>query len=656
MNQAKSKSVEVITAVVDTKELTLYLKDGSTIAIQQGDARVKRIVDEITPVLMAGGIANVDLDYDKTHEFSDFEEKTGGIVKFFRVAKKKLTTFLARTEALFVDPQIIGGNKPHEEEVVGEKTEETTETIEEVAKIIAAIIPKEPTAVERMQQATAEIMKHAVPVTDHHFADHQVRDGQDDHALVAVVDKKVIPNVQHLHSQIKHVNQGGDSEGLVNLMKRLANVKRGHSVDDLMKFLKHGDLPIAKDGSIIIYKRLDHVSSDKGDYVDVHSKKVYQRVGDHVCMAEGLVDHNRRVECSNGLHVARRQYLSGFSGDRMIMAKVAPEDVIAVPQEDGNKMRVCGYHILFEVPKQDAVKLNSNRPISPQDETGKLLARALAGDFPPARRRVEITGGKGTGLVFTDLTETKEHVPSDLAPVGAIEDQQITGENTANGPKVDPAKVLPDAPKAEAKPLNRKEEVEQLLGIIVNGATALERSTAAQTLSTLRKKWKQSWAALDLDIKQVQKIERALSASPEAPAVKPVAKKVVKQVKENIARGNVPRSSNISAVGAADLVMAGKGPTPRLLQSSNGVGKVRKAPKAPAAPQVAAAPAKAPVRKPEPGDGPRVFIAYLMDDAMAGDVAAAEEIVNTKKGAKKSWDKLGVTAVQVHKIELLTKK
>lgn len=626
MTESNQKTVEVITAVVDTVELTLYLKDGNTLSIKQGDSRVKRIVDEITPVLVTGGIARVNLDYDKTHEFADFEEKTGGIVKFFRVAKTKLKRFLNRTEALFVgelvQPQTIGRSDEPEDE--GSKED-------------SSLVPaRDLTPVERMQQATDDIMKHAVPVTDHHFADHQVSDEQDKHALVAVVDNKVIPNVQHLHSQIKHINQGGDSEGLVNLMKRVAAVKRGHSVDDLMKFLKKGDLPIAKDGSIIIYKRLESNKTEKGDYVDVHSRQVHQRVGDIVCMAESMVDHNRRVDCSNGLHVARRQYLGGFSGNKMILAKVNPEDVIAVPEYDANKMRVCSYHILFEVPEADAQKLIRNQPIQPTDETGILLARALAGDFPPAVRRVEITEGKGGGLIFTDLTydNAVKHEPKvDLAPVGALEDQSIIDPAMTTAPAVPVADVVDKiqpktaAPKAET----HEEMVVNLMTIIMEGGTSLERLDAAKELMGLRKKWKKSWAALEITEKGVKAIDKALATDPTVAKVQPVSKKKV-IVKGKLAEKQAP--SNKSAV------------QPKAAGVAQKPAKVPKDVAAPGPVQVTD----------DPTAGPSKRIAAQLEGALAGDKSLALLIFEIKKAAKKSWDKLGVTEVQLRKLELLLGK
>jgi hypothetical protein len=44
-----------------------------------------------------------------------------------------------------------------------------------------------------------------------------------------------------------------------------------------------------------------------------------------------------------------------------------PEDVVAVPQYDSNKMRVCGHHILYELNDEDFQALRSNQPIKTSD-------------------------------------------------------------------------------------------------------------------------------------------------------------------------------------------------------------------------------------------------------------------------------------------------
>ena len=626
-NNQNDNIIRVTIAVVDERELTLYKEDGDTVVIKQGDPRVTRIVEEITPILLRREVAVVNLDYDRTAEFANFEKKTNGAVKFFRVLKDKLKNFLGQTENLFfgelVEPQTIGAPAEEATPAPAEDTDKSQLKVAEAIQGVAAVKTAAPkTKEEIMTAAVADVMKHATPVTSHHFDDYQVADTQEKYALVAKVDDNIIPNAQHLHGQIKHANSTGESTALVNFMQRAASVKRGHSVDDLMKFVKHGDLPFAEDGSIIIYKRLQKRGED---WVDVHSGKVTQRVGDYVCMDPEMVDHNRRQDCSNGLHVARRQYLGTFSGDVMILAKVAPEDVIAVPQYDANKMRVCGYHILFEVSKADASKLNSNRPITPDMEAAKQLAAAIAGQHVGKLREVRITEQKGGGLKIRNLDEVTGNVKvtdlTKLAPVGAIEDQSIMDPEETKAPPVKPADVLPvKAEPATEKPQTRAEKIEVLWQRFAAVETHIEKVEISKEIVSLKRAAKVSWFMLGFTTKDVERIESFAVGGTGKP-VKAVPKK--------------KPSSNKSAVQPKAAGVA---------------QKPVKAPKPVAAPATAR-------KADDPTAGPSARIAALLPSALEdNNVQSAELIFTIKKTAKKSWDKLGVSEVNLRKLELLLGK
>lgn len=683
----------VVAAVVDTKELLLYKPDGSTFRLEQGDPRVRRILDDITPKLTAnpGVPVEVSLELEVTNEFVAFEEKTNGAVKLFRVAKSKLARFFGITEkveqlqrAEVALTKTILGAVPTEAAI--EQHEKATtehaaavEGLAEVLKVAAdskkevtpapqlttqvppaapvsgqrdpdmdgtlptpgvRVIPLDtrpktppkPDAAAVMKSAVDDILKHAVPVTSEKFKDHHVSDNQDKHALVAVVDGKgFIPDAQHLHTQMVSVNQGEQKpDGMVEFMRRAGAVKRTHSVADLMKFMKRGDLPVANDGSIIIYKILTNRFIDgKQVWVDCHSEKVVQGIGDYVCMAEHLVDHNRRNECSNGLHVARRQYLSGFSGDIMVMAKVAPEDVIAVPEYDANKMRVCGYHILFQICEADRQKLKANRPIEPTDATAVLLARAIAGDHPGKLRRVEITGNKGTGVKTTVLSPMEDKagvgVTEALKPVGALADNDQIGMEGRREAPIAPAAVekkvieavKPKVEVAMAAPVTRAEQALAMLAVVKEATTELERKPAAEKLLAFKKTSKVSWLALGLTEKDVALV---LKTAGQAPVAKP------KQAPKK------------------------KGPTPKILQASNGVkNPASKAPKAPAG-------TSAPIPQDDPTAGPSARIAAQLPHALKGDKEAAQLVLSIKKQAKKAWDKLGVTDVQVKLVTTVANK
>lgn len=465
-----SNKTRIIAAVVDIRQLTVYKEDGSTVVIPQGDPRLARIVAEATPALARNEVAEVCLDIEVVNHYKEFEDNSNGLVKLFRVAKNKLKGLFAvyddKEEPKILHPISLGS-------IPGTKEE----------KITAAI---------------AEIMQHAVPVADSKFQDEEVGDAADN-TVVAFVTQAVnaapavIANIESIKPQMAHANAKGSTVGMQRFMERMASVvsKRRHSVEDLLKFLQKGDLPIADDGSIIIYKVLKW--KDK-HFVDCHTGLVPQKVGSYVCMDESLVDQDRRNECSNGLHVARRGYISGFSGDVCVLAKVNPEDVIAVPQHDANKMRVCGYHIIAELTAEEHNKLKADKPITDSTPGQVLLGKAIAGDHVGILEEVRIGGHKGTNIKVTPMkttvTELVKQEPASL--VVAIEESTVE-QATAVDPKAVAASVV------VAKQGNaRQQKAKALWETTCFPANEAERKAAATELLAFKKSAKVSWETLGL--------------------------------------------------------------------------------------------------------------------------------------------------------------
>lgn len=461
----------IVAAIVDMKKATLYKEDGTTIVILQGDARLRPLLEQITPLLASQRYADVDLS-SAENSYKDFEEKTNGAVRFFRIAKSKLANILG-TKQETVQPVIAGqfGTPP--------------ENVSIAAKNLAAV---------------GEIMKHAVPVTSGTFDEIKVavqrptaeggstpndaiQNGNDAHfnkhseTIVAVTPKgNVVAGVERIKSQVKAASgKNANAKGLTLFLERIAAVsdERKHTVDDLLRFMERGDLPIADDGCIIIYKRLDKYDEDT--YKDRHSGRVIQKVGSYVHMDIKLVDHNRRNECSNGLHVARRGYIKSFNGDVCVLAKVRPEDVIAVPDYDANKMRVCGYHIIAELTPQQFRAVEENRGIDNAPGGSELLAAAMSGDHIGITQRVKITGSMGAGLEITDIQPAGKPVPVVDNSVEKAVPKAVNKANPATKKKVVKSK--------KAKKANRKVAVKKAVaaGKVIKKASSIEAASALRS-------------------------------------------------------------------------------------------------------------------------------------------------------------------------------
>jgi hypothetical protein len=500
-------SVErVIAMVVDTDKITLYRPNGTKIIVPQGHPRISAIVDAVLPVVQAGGVAEVDVTGATENPYRDFESSSSGLIRFFRVAKRVIAPILMEIVEEMERELEMDGPAP-----AGATAPQATPGS---FGAVPAEQKQEQSAADPMRTAVNEIISHATPATSDKFTETPIGD---DETVVAVVGDKAVPGVEALRDQLKYANKLSSPKGIETLIARMAAVadKRMHSVQDLLRFLEKADLPIANDGSIIAYKILRNHSSKKGYFVDCHTKKVEQCVGSFVCVDEALVDKNRRNECSNGLHIARRGYIGNFDGDVVVLAKVAPEDVIVVPHNDANKVRVCGYHIISELPSTAYDRLKNNKPMTDDKRIASLLSSAIAGRHVVRTEEVRIHGQMGTDVKVKPLVPTTEE---QAQPATEMEEQTQTAPAKKHTALDDPSQVEPES-RADPKQIaqqqgTRTDRAQQLFSVLDHSATDAERKAAAEQLKAFKKSSKVSWTNLGITESQVEEIESAAAWEP----------------------------------------------------------------------------------------------------------------------------------------------
>ena len=485
------EKIKIVAAIVDTERLTLYKPTGETIILNQGDPRIRDIVSSAIPQLNKQNWADIELA-PSANSYSNFEESSNGAVRFFRIAKEKLKKFFGVKEDI-VAPVKAG----HLPSLTAEKNAATS------------------------MDEFEEVMKHAVPATSAAFTESGLDKQQDievngktpnahtstssTDTIIAVVGNKVIPGVEKIKSQFDRASKLGSTQGVEKFLERLGAVihERNHSVEDLLKFMERGDLPIADDGSILIYKVLNRNDTKRNTYVDCYTGKVEQWIGAYVCMDPSMVDHNRRNECSNGLHVARRGYVGQFSGSVCTLCKLAPEDVIAVPEYDANKMRVCGYHILFELTKEQFSLVRDNRPLTDLEDGKLLLGQAMRGEHINRTHEVRIGGDNGTNVTVTNTgintvvesTNTVEEAlanPEEEAMAEAVDPKQVAQEIAVQAPAPKPVKATVAMPTEGST----RERIQKLFAI------GVEQPGVAQSILDLKKKSKKGWDALGVSQEQ----------------------------------------------------------------------------------------------------------------------------------------------------------
>ena len=596
------KLVTIVGISVDAQNAVLYLEDGSTVTIAQGDPRLPIIVETAKKQIPVDGSAVVDIaePVKVRNEFKETEEGTGGLIKFFRVAKSFIKKFIDTESPEKVDESVAHisplelGIKPGQTILDVEEADDLTYALEAQPAAVEEAVedpvaevtkPAELTNDQKIELATARMREFAgkgSTVDDPDF--HKPITDEDPDTIVAVNTKtgSVIPHAHKLSSQMKAASKLKDFRGFVNFLNRLEPVlkDRGHSAEDLMKFIEFGDLPIADDGCIVIYKRLKQSGNT---FVDVHSGRIKQNVGSYVFMKPGLVDPNRRQDCSNGLHVASLGYLSSFSGNVTVMAKVRPEDVFAVPEYSRTKMRVCGYHILAVLPESLRTHVNSGGSISSIPEGKELLNKVLRGAHVGITELVEVGGHKGSNVTYTKVENT-EAAKAEEVKVDLVKETLEQSDLSEAAPTEKAAPVLAadlKEPTPVVAPEIKKTKIDLLWEQFEAAYLAEDLPTAqkfAEELLSAKQKAKKGWAKLGIsdedaelilsireasDIKVTTPETKAESpAKPEGKAmtVKEQAQELYRVFKETKAKGN--RADTKDAAGELQFFMSSrkKGP------------------------------------------------------------------------------------------------
>lgn len=114
----------------------------------------------------------------------------------------------------------------------------------------------------------------------------------------------------------------------------------------LMDFAACGKLDINEDGFVVAFKNV------REDFMDKHSGKFRNMIGDSPSMRRSDVDADHTKTCAQGLHVCSPTYLKGFWGTsgRTMRVVVDPRDFVGIPYDyNDSKARVCKYTVVEDV-------------------------------------------------------------------------------------------------------------------------------------------------------------------------------------------------------------------------------------------------------------------------------------------------------------------
>lgn len=504
--------IQVVALVVDNGILTFYKTDGSVFTITQGDPRGGAMSDQFfTQKKLGKDVVDLVIGTESMSVTHLSDKKRSPLIRFFRALK-------ADVEKLFGHD-----TKEYEEALTEDSHEAAAKKVRDVA---AQLFSSSKNNINPSSDLPVKLVHSEEPMTE-------------DETIVAVTADGVVPGVENLSDQYKAGDEGkAPFEGPDNLIKRLAamSAKRGHTAKELMDFIKKIDLSILPDGSFLAYKRLLHQGN--GVYVDPHTRKVHQRIGDVVQMDEKLVDPSKRYACSQGLHIGSRHYMGGFhamaQGSGTMLVLVEPEHAIAVPPND-NKARVCRYLILADLSNKAHDLVNKKQRIDDCKDTMNVVSEILAGARPAPLGVVNIGGANGEKLTYTingqqletnislekarQIAGGKAVAPtSPVMPTRTIDDESqgnkagfIPKKVRDKAYKVKPSEAVIKA--AEPKASVRVQVAVQLYGRMSDKKnTDADRRAAATELKAHKKRCKIPYEALQLPRETASEIEEIITA------------------------------------------------------------------------------------------------------------------------------------------------
>lgn len=165
------------------------------------------------------------------------------------------------------------------------------------------------------------------------------------------------------------LQEGFTIEPLVKFMENLMDNPSKRSVDELYVFLEKNNLPITPDGHFLAYKKV------RGDYLDCYSGTMDNSPGKVLEMARNKVDDNQNNTCSYGLHFCSQDYLKHFGGERVVIVKINPRDVVSIPNDyNQTKGRTCRYEVVGEVGVNPDDEVEFTQPVQSNANSNTYVA------------------------------------------------------------------------------------------------------------------------------------------------------------------------------------------------------------------------------------------------------------------------------------------
>lgn len=157
------------------------------------------------------------------------------------------------------------------------------------------------------------------------------------------------------------MSEGYDMDPYIRFLDNLMDNPSKRAVDELYGFIEKHKMGITEDGFIIAYKKI------RADYKDIYSGRFDNSPGQVLEMPRNRVDDDKTRTCSDGFHFCAFAYLPSFGtgpGNRVVIVKVNPKDVVSIPADYGDaKARCCRYEVIGEYTGADLEDVLGKKPV-----------------------------------------------------------------------------------------------------------------------------------------------------------------------------------------------------------------------------------------------------------------------------------------------------
>jgi len=95
-----------------------------------------------------------------------------------------------------------------------------------------------------------------------------------------------------------------------------------------------------------IIKTKNNTNQNASKYTDMYSKTMTIELGVPVKVPRESCDADPQKSCSTGLHVGATKYVESYADENsvILVCLVNPMNIVAVPDNESSKMRVCEYY------------------------------------------------------------------------------------------------------------------------------------------------------------------------------------------------------------------------------------------------------------------------------------------------------------------------